>query len=1074
MITTRSKFTPSINIIRDGNKNLSYISTPNSELVFQQLEADYALGIHSFNIIGSYGTGKSSFLWALEKQLNGERLFFKSSHLSVDNGRKYKFLKIIGDYQTLFKSFAAAVSVAEDSVKILDELQRYYVKCEQQDLGLVVLIDEFGKFLEYAARNNPERELYFIQQVAEFANDTDKDILFITTLHQNFDAYTSGLNRSQRLEWEKVKGRFKEIAFNEPVEQLLVLAAAYFEREITGKIDETPKELLNIIQESRTFPFNRSLMHELAFRLYPLDILSASILTLALQKYGQNERSLFTFLEAPNEVGIKNFDRTKAPFYHIGCVYDYLAHNFYSFLSTKFNPDYLQWRAIRSALERAEPFFKENYPDAAKLIKTIGLLNISASKAARIDETFLTAYANICLGVKDPLQLIHVLKTKKIIRFQEYKRCFVLFEGTDIDIEWEIKRAETAVDLPVDITPKLQQYFHFPYLMAKAAYFKVGTPRFFAFRLSTASIHDAPEGEVDGIINLIFDDQLTTDSVVAASTDCREAILFGLHRRTLDIRGVLLEIEKVKHVLALHMDDPVVRKELKALHIHLINELNQKIMNDLYQSEDFTWILKGKIQTIENRRDFNALLSIICENVYSYTPRFPNELINRHKLSSPISQAKKLFFQRLVNHWHERDSGFPEDRFPPEKTIYLSLLKETGLHRELECAMTLSEPTEPTFQPLWNACEEYLASARKSKKCLAHLVGTLRQRPFKLKEGFLEFWIPIYLFIKRDDYALYFNDIYVPDLNVEILQSLTKRPEKYTIKAFDIDGIKIDLFNKYRMMVQRDQQNRLTQTGFIDTIKPFLLFYSRLPEYTRKTRRLSPTAAAIREAIAAARDPEKTFFEDLPLALGYSMTSLNESDQNLEEFVEKLQKGIRELRNCFDELCDRLEETLLRELGLQQLKFEAYKMAIAERYKSLREHLLLPHQQSFYARLHSHTDERKVWLKSIIHSVLGRPAEQINDQDEFMIHDKLRDMIYELDNLCEFEKSHIDPQKEEIVKLEMVSSEEGLHRKTLRFPKERMKEAVKIKESVKSKLTGDKKTNIIALLSLLKDEMNDE
>jgi hypothetical protein len=1074
MTTTRGKFTPAINIIRDENKNLSYISTPNSELVFQQLEADYVRGIHSFNIIGSYGTGKSSFLWALEKQLNGEHLFFKSSHLSVDNGRKYKFLKIIGDYQTPFKSFAAAVQAAEDSDKILDELQHYYVKCERQNLGLVVLIDEFGKFLEYAARNNPERELYFIQQVAEFANDTDKDMLFITTLHQNFDAYTGDLNRSQRLEWEKVKGRFKEIAFNEPVEQLLVLAAAYFDREITAKIDETPNELLNIIQESRTFPFNRSLLGELASRLYPLDILAAAILTLALQKYGQNERSLFTFLEAPDEVGIKNFDRTEAPFYHIGCVYDYLVYNFYSFLSTRFNPDYLQWTAIRSALERAEPFFKENYPDAAALIKTIGLLNIFASRGARIDETFLAVYARICLGVKDPRRLIHVLKTNKIIRFQEYKQCFVLFEGTDIDIEWEIKRAETAVDLPVDITPKLQEYFHFPYLMAKAAYFKVGTPRFFAFRLSTAPIHDAPEGEVDGIINLIFNDQLTVDAVAAASTGCGEAVLFGLHRRTLDIRRVLLEIEKVKHVLALHMDDPVVRRELKALHSHLINELNRQITDDLYRAEDFTWILKGEIQTIENRRDFNALLSIICENVYPYTPRFPNELINRHKLSSSIYLAKKLFFQQLINRWHQRDSGFPEDKFPPEKTIYLSLLKETGMHRELECAMTLTAPTEPTFQPLWNAGEEFFASARKSKKCLTQLATTLRRRPFKLKEGFLEFWIPLYLFIKRDDYALYYNDIYVPDLNVEILQSLTKRPEKYTVKAFDIDGIKIDLFNKYRLMVQKEQQNQLTQSGFIDTIKPFLIFYSRLPAYSRNTRRLSPTAAAIREALAAARDPEKTFFEDLPLALGYTMTALNESDQHLEKFVEKLHKGIRELRNCFDELLDRLEATLLRELGLQQLKFEAYKMAIAQRYKSLREHLLLPHQQSFYARLHAHTDERKVWLKSVIHSVLGRPAEQINDQDEFTIHDKLRDMVYELDSLCEFEKSHIDPRKEEIVKVEMVSSAEGLHRKTLRFPKERIEEAGKIKESVKSKLTGDKKTNIIALLSLLKDEMNDE
>ena len=51
------------------------------------------------------------------------------------------------------------------------------------------------------------------------------NILFITTLHQGFNDYAHGLNKTQRNEWDKVKGRLKEITFNEPVEQLLLLAA---------------------------------------------------------------------------------------------------------------------------------------------------------------------------------------------------------------------------------------------------------------------------------------------------------------------------------------------------------------------------------------------------------------------------------------------------------------------------------------------------------------------------------------------------------------------------------------------------------------------------------------------------------------------------------------------------------------------------------------------------------------------------------------------------------------------------------------------------------------------------------
>ena len=92
---------------------------------------------------------------------------------------------------------------------------------------LFLIVDEFGKFLEYASQNEPKKELYFIQQLAEFVNNSDLNIVLYTTVHQNFDAYALSLTQSQKQEWTKVKGRFKEITFNEPVEQLLFLASEH-------------------------------------------------------------------------------------------------------------------------------------------------------------------------------------------------------------------------------------------------------------------------------------------------------------------------------------------------------------------------------------------------------------------------------------------------------------------------------------------------------------------------------------------------------------------------------------------------------------------------------------------------------------------------------------------------------------------------------------------------------------------------------------------------------------------------------------------------------------------------------
>ena len=111
------------------------------------------------------------------------------------------------------------------SVTVSCPLSRYLNELKRQNKFLFIFVDEFGKILEYAANTNPEKELYFLQTLAEFVNVSSRNVILITTLHQNFGSYAHKLTETQRNEWLKVKGRFKELVFVEPVEQLLFLAA---------------------------------------------------------------------------------------------------------------------------------------------------------------------------------------------------------------------------------------------------------------------------------------------------------------------------------------------------------------------------------------------------------------------------------------------------------------------------------------------------------------------------------------------------------------------------------------------------------------------------------------------------------------------------------------------------------------------------------------------------------------------------------------------------------------------------------------------------------------------------------
>ena len=50
-----------------------------------------------------------------------------------------------------------------------------------------------------------------------------------------------------------------------------------------------------------------SITYDTALSLYPLDLFAAQALTLSIQRYGQNERTIFSFLEATGQGSLLTF-----------------------------------------------------------------------------------------------------------------------------------------------------------------------------------------------------------------------------------------------------------------------------------------------------------------------------------------------------------------------------------------------------------------------------------------------------------------------------------------------------------------------------------------------------------------------------------------------------------------------------------------------------------------------------------------------------------------------------------------------------------------------------------------------
>lgn len=1069
----RTKYNASVNIIRDSNRELNYIPTPNAVQVINQIGNDFKKGIRSFNIIGSYGTGKSSFLWALEQSQRNRKKYF---NLNLINNPTVDFINIVGEHKSIIEVFGELFDVKSNkdlTQNILSAIyNRYYDLGKKKNPLMFITIDEFGKFLEYASEHKPEKELYFIQQLSEFANNDDHNIVFITTVHQNFDAYAFALSSSQRQEWTKVKGRFKEIAFNEPVEQLLYLASESLKQNNSLKFPAKEiQKTLEIFNKTKAFKINTAYLENIAEKLFPLDIFAASIVTICLQKYGQNERSLFSFLESTDNTGISKFDPSRDSFYNIANVYDYLLHNFYTLLNSPLNPDASAWAAIKSSLERVEGFNKD-ITNHSKIIKSIGLLNITAANGANLDSTFLINYAKTCLNVPNAERLVDELEKEQIIRYRSYNKRFILFEGTDLNIQTALFEAGNKVSEISDIPTLLNKNVELPTVMAKEHSYRTGTPRLFEYRISEHPINEVPTGEIDGFINLIFNEKLPVSKIINESNNQEEAILYGYYKKTKSIKDLLFEIEKAKKVIEENEEDKIAVKELTAMLIHQQNFLSHKILTSIFTDKaEITWIFKGKEYIVSNKKAFNRLLSTICNTVYHQAPLFNNELVNKHRLSSNIGLAKRNYLKALVNNWNQPELGFDE-KFPPEKTIYWSLLKHNGLQLYSDkINHEVQVNKDSTFYPLWKFSEQFLNSAKSERRNILELIEALGKRPFKLKQGLIDFWVPSFLFIKRDDFALFAGNkqIYLPVITDETLELIGKDPDEYQIKAFSIEGVRLNIFNSYRLLIDKNTNEKVSNKLFIDTIKPFVTFYNELPEYTRNTKRLSKEASQIREAIKTSQDPEKTFFDVFPNALGYSIDTLQKSKDELPKYIAKLQKAIKELRTFYDDLVNRFEEFILTDIVADKMTFEEYKEALQNRYKKLKKHLLLPDQKVFMQRLDSALDERKSWLNSIAQAVVGNTLDKLTDEEELILYDKFNSMILELDSLTNISKADFSEDKEDVFGLEISSFLDGVSKKMIRLPKNKKKAVSEIENSLKKHLAKDKILNIAALTNLLKE-----
>ncbi len=296
LIQLDTHYTRSINLERDADSSdvlSAYIPTSRALQTLTQMTDTFHQESYprSWSLIGPYGSGKSSFAAFLAHLLENKNT--KNSGIAQDilqrynpvladkindniqDSNAYCTVLLTGSAEPLSQRFVEALYRA--SVRywdqapvpaIVDELEQATLAIltstdiinllkklkqavhEKSGKGVLIIIDELGKFLEYEARHQGSNDIYLLQQLAETAqHGGETNILLVVLMHQAFEQYSKGLGEDFKKEWLKVQGRFETIPFLETAEQTLRVMAAAFRNQLNDAQQLTIKtDVARIVQ----------------------------------------------------------------------------------------------------------------------------------------------------------------------------------------------------------------------------------------------------------------------------------------------------------------------------------------------------------------------------------------------------------------------------------------------------------------------------------------------------------------------------------------------------------------------------------------------------------------------------------------------------------------------------------------------------------------------------------------------------------------------------------------------------------------------------------------------------------
>ena len=1071
IIKVKSRFGRSVNLERDFYSRVSldgYVLTTTSRQALGRLVNAFfdETAARAWTLTGPYGSGKSTFALFAAKVLDykspaeswqaRELIKEKDSKLwkklfETENGlfnkedsspRMFPIL-ISGARESLAKAILRGVKSALQNspeaklqaliadVEQLEQIEHVtgkqivklfskitdVIKKTAPNVGLLVVIDELGKLLEFVALRPTDSDIFLLQELAEATRNTETPFFLMTVLHQAFERYAEKLGRREREEWMKVQGRFEDLAFQEPNEQGLHILQSAFERDKKAPEAEVViKYGRHLAEHAFELGLSGTIKKKEAVKILgdclPLHPTVALSIGHVFRRFGQNERSLFAFLTSNEAFGVQEFleitewNEENRQTVRLDQLHDYLISAMGSALFA--GPESRKWAEIETALNR----LVDATDLEVKLIKTIGLFGLlgSLGKLKSSREVLHFALGDDQTSEADINEALEKLQSQSIVMERRFNDTFAIWEGSDVNLDERYREATTKVDPTVSLAESLKNNFRPRPLVAKRHSDETGTLRFFELTYADAddvkAVCEADSTEADGrIIYALTGNQeefndlrkqigkkainVSPRTVIAIPknlSNLREAVF-----ATSCWRWVQRNTPKLEN-------DRAARTELAARLYHaeqsVLNWLNDLQSNTA--SENCVWFWQGEEMPLPTARSLQEFLSKVCGEVFPHTPVLLNELINRRSLSSAANGARKKLFEAVITNPTREKLGI--EKFPPELSMYFSLLLKTSIHREEKGVWGFFPPKEEAeegIRKVWNRVEEFLEETERTRRTVNELFEILKAPPYGLKDGVLPILLGAVLMHYEAEVALYERGSFVAKLTVPIFERLCKSPDVFALQYCRISEVRTQVIEKLATtLLPANISEQKSRLDVLTLVRPLVVFSNGLDEFTKHTTRISPEAQRVRQAMISAREPDSLIFKQLPEAFGLPSFSETEdyTPEQVNDFCQSLRATLSELKRAYEDLLDEIEKMIISGFALKE-SGEAMREELKNRVRLIADHTASAKLKSFVLRVNDDTLDFRAWLESLGALLVGKPLSHWLDADISRFEINLAEMV---------------------------------------------------------------------------------